>query len=66
MLPFEDWFGVAFSQIPNVVVYQNQKVVFAPLPADHFGLFEVLYESSIYLGIHCGAPLFVGFQVNQP
>ena len=66
MLPFYCWFGVVFLQILKAVVYQMAMLSFVPTPADHFGLFEVLYVSSIHLRIHCGAPLFVGLQVNQP
>ena len=41
-------------------------ISFIPFIADQFALFEVVNLSSIYFSIHCGTPLFVGLQVNQP
>ena len=41
-------------------------ISFAPHPADQLGLSEILYVPSIQFCIHCGAPLFVGLQVNHP
>ena len=64
MLPFYCWFGVVFLQILKAVVYQMAMIFFVPSPADQLGLSEVFYFS-FYLGIHCGAPLLVGLQVNQ-
>ena len=66
MLLFGDRFGIASPQIPDVIVNQLAMIAFDTDPADQFALFEVVYESSNYLAIHCGAPLFVGLQVNQP
>ena len=65
MLPFDSWFCIFFLQIPDVVVYQLAMVILDTLPADQLGLSEVFYVHYIYLRIHCGAPLFVGLQVNQ-
>ena len=66
MLPFNSWFCTFFLQIPDVVVYQLAMVILDTLPADQLGLSEVCYEPSIHFSIHCGAPLIVGLQVNQP
>ena len=66
MLPFNDWFGIVFLHIINVVVKELAIIVFVPLPANQFGLFKVLYVSYCYLCVHCGAPLFVSLQVNEP
>ena len=35
-------------------------------PTEQFALSEVFDVFSNYYSIHCGAPLFAGFQVNQP
>ena len=66
MLPFNSWFCRFFLQILKAVVNQLVMLSFIPFPADHFGLSEVCYEPSIHFSIHCGAPLIVGLQVNQP
>ena len=66
MLPFSNRFGIAYPQIPYVIVKQMVITSFVPLPADQFALFEVPYVCFIYFGIHWGAPFLVGLQVNQP
>ena len=70
MLPFNGWFGVVLSHIFYVEVYQLAIMAsVVPLPANQFCLFEVCYESPINLRIyclHCGAPFFVGLQIDQP
>ena len=66
MLTFNSWLCIFFLQILKTVVYQMAMISFIPHPADHFGLFEVCYSSPIHFSIHCGAPLIVGLQVNQP
>ena len=66
MLPYNDWFGVAYPQISYVVVSQMAMIAFIPSPAEQFCLSEVSYLSHTYFSIHCGAPLFVGLQVDQP
>ena len=66
ILPLNSWFRIFFFQILEAVVYQMVIVVLGTNPADQFGLFEVLYVSSIYFSIHSGAPFVVGLQVNQP
>ena len=66
MLPFNRCFRIFFLQILGAVVYQLVMLSFGTHPADQFGLFEVFYFSSIHFCIHCGTPLFVGLQVNQP
>ena len=65
MLPFDNRFGITFFQILNIVVEQMPMITFVPAPAEQLGLYEVFHVSSIYLSIHCGAPLFPGFQVNE-
>ena len=68
MLPFNGRFCIFFFQILKavVVVYELEIVILATHPAEQLGLFEVFYVFSIHFSIHCGAPLFVGLQVNQP
>ena len=66
ILPFNHWFCIVFLQIINAIVYQLAMIVFIPTPTEQFGLFEVFYVSPNNLCIHCSAPLFVSFQVNQP
>ena len=64
MLPFDNRFGIVYPQISYVIVKQMAGIL-SP-PADQLGLFKICYESFIRLHVHCGAPLFVCFQVNQP
>ena len=70
MLPFNGWFGVVLSHIFYIEVYQLATMAsVVPHPANQFCLFEVCYESPINLRIHslhCGAPFFVGLQIDQP
>ena len=66
MLPFDSWFCIFFLQILKVVVYQMAMISFVPTPTEQFGLSEVCYTPPINFSIHCGAPLFVGLQVNEP
>ena len=66
MLPFNGWFRIFFLQILKAVVYQLAMISYVTHPADQLGLFEVFYLPPINFKIHCGAPLFVGLQVNQP
>ena len=66
MLPFDSRFCIFFLQILKFVVYKLAIVVLDTNPTEQFGLFEVCYVPYIDFSIHCGAPLFVGLQVNQP
>ena len=45
ILPFNDWFGIIFPQIINVVVYQLAMTSFVPTPTNQLGLFKVFYTS---------------------
>ena len=67
MFPFGNRFGIILPQIHNAVVYHNLTHALGADPADQFALFEVFYvPPSDSLSHHCGAPLFVGSQINQP
>ena len=66
MLPFNCWFCIFFLQILKPVIYELALVARETHPAEQLGLFEICYVSPIILSIHCGAPLSVCFQVNQP
>ena len=66
MLPFNWWFCIFFLQILKPVIHELALVARETHPAEQLGLFEICYVSPIILSIHCGAPLSVCFQVNQP
>ena len=66
VLPFNSRFGIASPQIYYVIVKQIDVVAILSHPTEQFALSEVFDVFSNCFSIHCGAPLFAGFQVNQP